>query len=211
MGRKTNMAEKAKRLQPKGDTLRELFLKSGNLCAYPNCPRIIMNAGGVFVGEVCHIEAAEEGGERFNPATTNEERRAFANLMLMCHEHHKVTDDVTQYAVEKLREMKADHERRFAHPDRAILEKLTDWTTREEPTEVKNLKRIDAVLGWGADEEHLQRSAAELKDYIDILLAFTTNRGNLNLPVRSAFSSGGSRSPPWTARPRACGSSRPRC
>ena len=42
----------------------------------------MMNEQGVFVGQVCHIEGAEEGGERFNPRMSNEERRAAANLML---------------------------------------------------------------------------------------------------------------------------------
>jgi hypothetical protein len=47
-----------KRLAPSGDTLRELFLKSGNLCAMPGCERLMMNSAGLFVGIVCHIEAA---------------------------------------------------------------------------------------------------------------------------------------------------------
>jgi hypothetical protein len=39
---------------------------------------------GVFIGQLCHIEAAEEGGQRFNERMTNEERRAFENLLLLC-------------------------------------------------------------------------------------------------------------------------------
>jgi hypothetical protein len=31
------MTEKAKRLAPTPQTLREVFLKSGNLCAFPGC------------------------------------------------------------------------------------------------------------------------------------------------------------------------------
>jgi hypothetical protein len=52
----------------------------------------MMNAEGVFVGQVCHIEAAEKSGQRFNVSMTDEDRRAFANLMLMCYEHHQVTN-----------------------------------------------------------------------------------------------------------------------
>src|SRR5579859_4942500 len=94
--------EKARRLAPSSDTLRELFLKSGNLCAFPGCGRLMMNVEGVFIGQVCHIEAAEEAGERFNGAMTNEDRRASANLILMCYEHHQVTNDVDKYTVEVL-------------------------------------------------------------------------------------------------------------
>ena len=50
----------------------------------------MMNEQGVFIGQVCHIKAAENGGPRFSPAMTNEQRRAPANLMLMCYAHHQV-------------------------------------------------------------------------------------------------------------------------
>jgi hypothetical protein len=139
--------EKPKRLRPKLETLRELFLKSGNLCAFPTCPRLMMNEKGQFIGQLCHVEAAEPGGERFNPGMTNEERRAASNLMLMCYEHHVVTNDVKKFTVAKLRRMKRDHERRFAAPDRAIMQELKDWTLASEPTRVENLSRYEEALG----------------------------------------------------------------
>jgi hypothetical protein len=93
------MKEEPKRLKPKPETLRVLFLKSGNLCAFPNSKALMMNEKGVFIGQLCHIEAAEEGGERFNPHMTNEDRRAAANLMLMCYPHHKITNDEQEYPI----------------------------------------------------------------------------------------------------------------
>lgn len=160
------MPEKAKRLAPKGETLRELFLKSGNLCAFPGCGQLMMDAEGTFIGQVCHIEAAEEDGERFNSTMTNEDRRAASNLMLMCYPHHQKTNDVTAYPVERLKQMKDDHERRFSRPDRAILETLTDWTELDAPTEVRNLKRLDEVLGWNNGATELQEAAEELNAYV---------------------------------------------
>jgi len=59
--------------------------------------------------------------------------------MLMCYEHHKVTNDVKKFTVPRLRKMKRDHERRFADPDRAILAQLKDWTLADEPNGVTNL------------------------------------------------------------------------
>ncbi len=100
---------KAKRKTPDKDTLRELYLKSGNQCAFTSCTRVMLNKDGVFVGQICHIEAAEEGGERFNPFMTDEERAAFSNLMLMCYDHHVITNDVTTYTVPVLRGIKAEH------------------------------------------------------------------------------------------------------
>ncbi len=60
--------------------------------------------------EICHIEAAEENGERWNPSMTDEERRHFSNLVLLCPNHHVETDDVKKYTVEVLKEMKSNHE-----------------------------------------------------------------------------------------------------
>jgi hypothetical protein len=115
---------KAKRKAPDKETLRELFLKSGNVCAYPGCIHLMMNKDGEFIGQICHIEAAEEGGERFNPNMTDEERAAYTNLMLMCYEHHVVTNDVDEYPVARLQAMKAEHEAKFTDPTRAMKERF---------------------------------------------------------------------------------------
>jgi hypothetical protein len=113
---------KAKRKAPDKDTLRELFLKSGNVCAFPRCTHLMMNKDGEFIGQICHIEAAEEGGERFNENMTDDERAAVSNLMLMCYEHHVVTNDVDAYPVARLQAMKAEHEAKFTDPARAMVE-----------------------------------------------------------------------------------------
>jgi hypothetical protein len=118
------VSDSAKRLAPRYETFRELFLKSGNLCAFPGCDTLMMNEDGLFIGQLCHIEAAEEGGERFNPNMTNEERRSASNLMLMCYPHHPETNNVSRYGVPEMMRIKAAHERRFSRPDRAIRERL---------------------------------------------------------------------------------------
>jgi len=163
------MTQKAKRLAPKGDTLRELFLKSGNLCAFPGCGALMMDSEGTFVGQVCHIEAAEEEGERFNSTMTNEERRDVSNLMLMCYLHHQKTNEVTAYSAAKLCQMKADHEGRFSRPDRAILETLRDWTEADAPTAALNLQHMNKVLDWQCTSIQLQEAIDELNAYVDRL------------------------------------------
>jgi hypothetical protein len=162
----TKAEEVPKRLAPTQETLRALFLKSGNLCAYPGCAHLMMNADGVFVGQICHIEAAEKGGPRFNASSTNEERRRIENLMLMCHAHHKVTDKVSAYPVIKLREMKERHESRFSSPERAMLGELKDWTKATEPTLPENLGRLHKVLRVQLDEEDAGRVITEFRDYV---------------------------------------------
>lgn len=160
------MTSKAKRLAPTSDTVRQLYLKSGNLCAFPSCSSLMMNAEGAFIGQLCHIEAAEDGGERFNAAMTNDERRAPENLMLMCYPHHVITNDVAKYDVTKLRQYKAEHEARFSSPDRAILGTLKDWTTVEDAKPPQNLAKANRVLGWGNTPDELTETARTLATYV---------------------------------------------
>jgi hypothetical protein len=97
------------RLAPTNIVVKSLFALSRNQCAFTDC-HIPIICEGVVIGEICHIEAANEGGQRYNKDKNNDELRDFANLMLMCPVHHKLTDDTEQYPVEKLRQMKVDHE-----------------------------------------------------------------------------------------------------
>jgi hypothetical protein len=168
-------ATDVKRLAPRGETLRELFLKSGNLCAFPGCTEFMMDADGIFVGEICHIEAAETGGERFNRNLTNEERRAFENLMLMCHKHHVRTDDVKLYPVEKLKQMKAEHEAKFSDPALAISKTLIDATTLSEVGQAESLERLNRELGWDLAKEYLKVTREELNELLMLLKRIPRN------------------------------------
>ena len=139
--------EVAKRLEPTKETLRELFLKSGNLCAFPGCSRLIMDQDGVFVGQICHIEAAEEGGERFNKDSNNEERRQFKNLLLMCYEHHQDTNDVVKYSVARMVEIKKKHETKVSDFIEKTLFDVSDQTKLNEPQKTLDCSRLNNLLG----------------------------------------------------------------
>ena len=88
--------------------------------------------------------------------------------MLMCYEHHKVTDDVKNFPVPKLEKIKTDHETRFSSPDRAILQRLTDWTLADEPKQVKNLRHLDEALGWNTSDHDLREEVIHLNEYIEL-------------------------------------------
>lgn len=65
----------------------------------------------MVIGEICHIEADQPGGPRYNPALSDEARRDFDNLILLCANHHTVIDDDDEsYPVERPKKMKRDHE-----------------------------------------------------------------------------------------------------
>ena len=106
----------ARRTAPDLETTRYLYLHSGNQCAFPECENVLMNYKAQWVGQICHIEAASPGGERFNPNLSLRERAQRENLVLFCHEHHIETNDVDEFPAERLRQIKADHEQRFAAP-----------------------------------------------------------------------------------------------
>jgi len=118
-----------RRQTPKRDVVRALFARSGNRCAFPGCTAHLVNERNLFVGQICHIEAAEPGGQRYNPQQTDDERRDYQNLILMCYPHHVETNDVEVYTVETLKRMKEQHERDFlSNPfkiDEALLYKVT--------------------------------------------------------------------------------------
>jgi hypothetical protein len=159
-----NVREIPKRLLPTPDTVRELYLKSGNECAFPNCPERILDRDGNLIGEMCHIEAAMPDGERFNSAQTNEERRASANLLLLCTKHHIITNNVKFYPTAKLRKLKADHEAKYTDVVQRIRDSLVDYTTTAETALARTGARLNQVLGWEHSDENLQILVSDLTE-----------------------------------------------
>ena len=95
---------------PSTATIKRLFGVSGNRCAFPKCPSSLVD-GKKVVGKICHIKARNEGGPRFDPNQTAEQRHGYDNLILMCGRHHDVIDDDEEaYTVEYLHRLKAKHE-----------------------------------------------------------------------------------------------------
>lgn len=87
-----------------------MAIASKNQCAFPGCDHPLLNQEGIYIAELCHIEAAEPGGPRFNAEQSDEERRSSDNLLFLCHRHHKETDDENEYPVSRLKKIKRDHE-----------------------------------------------------------------------------------------------------
>lgn len=100
-----------KRLKPRTDTLRELYIFSGNMCAMPDCKTLLIDEYGTWIGEVAHIYAASNGGPRANTSLSQEERRDAENLILLCRNcHRKIDDKVEQYPAKILIKIKERHE-----------------------------------------------------------------------------------------------------
>jgi len=155
------MEEEVKRLTPTKETLIRLFAKAGNNCAFEDCQHKLFANNGTFIAQVCHIEAAQEGGERFRKEMNNEQRRNEENLILLCHAHHKITDNVDKYTVAKLKEIKAKHESKFVSGGDSINltdEKYSEIVFKYEE-EFKRLYEIITKLG------HFRKPEKEFKAF----------------------------------------------
>lgn len=95
---------------------RELELAAGTRCSLPVCraDTTAVGAEGIIrIGVACHITAASEGGPRFDPDLSPEERRSASNGIWMCADHARLIDvDDPNYPTERLREWKDLAERR---------------------------------------------------------------------------------------------------
>lgn len=97
-------------------TRKMLWGRAANRCAFSDCRKeLVVDATETddesLVGEECHIVAREEGGPRGVSELTPEQRDKYSNLIILCNVHHKVIDDQPgEYTVDRLHQLKADHE-----------------------------------------------------------------------------------------------------
>ena len=110
------------------ENLKLLLARSGNQCAFPGCSHPIFDDNNLFIAQLCHIEGVSPLGQRYNPNKTDIEINSYENLLFLCYRHHKVTDNVDLYPVERLKEIKTAHELKlkestYKYPD-AVLDEL---------------------------------------------------------------------------------------
>jgi len=192
----TDKPEIPKRLEPTKETARYLFAHSGNECAFEPCSHKLIDEFGDFIAEICHIEAAEPGGERFNPAMTNEDRRDRDNLLVMCHAHHVRTNDVSAYPVARMREIKKKHEDKYAAKGPGVNEatldqviskiaapSIVDVTDRNEISYPVTLVRLMSVAYEQADTRDREQQAADL----DIVYPLLDNLRRLPVDTRGVL------------------------
>jgi hypothetical protein len=134
------------RKKPSEKTIKKLFALSGNLCAFPDCNNNIFDKDDNFIGEICHIEAANPDGERYNPNQTENQRASYYNLIIFCRNHHSITNNESRYPVEVLHKMKKNHENKFMNHPFLVSQKALDayFSTIDEKLSdiVKSLNEI---------------------------------------------------------------------
>jgi hypothetical protein len=126
-----------------------LAVRSGNHCAYPDCTRTLatedQGADPVVTGEVAHIAGLRPGAARYDPSMTEDQRNHYSNLIYLCGDHHTQIDkQVARFSVERLRQMKEDHERAvqrgtleaLAGVGFPELEEATQWIMQITPAKL---------------------------------------------------------------------------
>lgn len=142
----------------------------GGTCYWPGCPEpVIRFVDGAPVNnlQIAHIWAAEPGGPRDVPGMAAADRRAFINLILLCHPHHTTVDKrrPQDFPAETLQKWKAEREK----DHEAALSRLREVTP-------EGLQQIFASVLKDRDErlhgllESLERSDAEAAQLIRSLL-----------------------------------------
>jgi len=92
-------------------TIKRLYALSGNRCAFPDCHvSFVSSESDINFSNICHIEAAEIGGQRYNPDSNDDYRRGYKNLILLCANHHIETNDIIKYPEPLLQQIKRNHE-----------------------------------------------------------------------------------------------------
>ncbi|MEW8509046.1 MAG: hypothetical protein AB2598_20360 [Candidatus Thiodiazotropha sp.] len=109
----------------------------------------LINEKNTFIAQVCHIEAASEGGERYNPEGNDEHRRSYENLLILCYPDHIETDDIEECPVERLLQIKRDHEQLFLKSDfnidEAELAKLS-YEMGKYWSDMDRLNKLDHIF-----------------------------------------------------------------
>ena len=159
--------------EPKASTREKLCALSCNRCAFRDpekgnlCNEPIASLEWDYIhAQACHIEAASPKGPRYNPDMTDEERRGFDNLILLCHNHHDLVDKLApqRFSVEVLKKMKADHEGNcsesgWAAENRELVEWMTKGLELQARYGVANVPPISSVT---SPEPNGEAAAAEV-------------------------------------------------
>lgn len=126
--------------------IRALFSKTGNQCAFPGCVHPLVDDDNQFIAQVCHIEAAKEGGPRYNPSMTDEDRKSIKNLIVLCYRHHvNIDNDTDLYTVKCLQDMKHNHEVNFSGRPYVISDQAIDKIFKEQMFFEHEISRINEV------------------------------------------------------------------
>lgn len=132
-------------------TRAALAALSRGRCYFPGCevPIFRFIDGEPYIDyQIAHIRDAEPGN-RYVASMSVDDRRAFANLILLCKPHHELVDK--------------------RHPDRYSIKDLEDWKASREGASADALAEVGPVTESSL-EEILQQSIASAQEQVSTAL-----------------------------------------
>jgi|SRR6266850_513515 len=123
---------------------RILQLRSGNRCAFPGCNELLVKktAFGTRVtitGEIAHIISEKPDGPRGKHSLPPGTHDKYSNLIFLCSPHHTEVDAQPEvYTVERLRQMKMEHEE--------TIERAVSKAKQNEKAEAADLSLISEIV-----------------------------------------------------------------
>lgn len=159
-------------------TERALYAFARTTCYFPGCktPVIVFVEGEpVSNAQIAHIRGANPGSPRYDPAMTDDERRSYANLILLCEPHHEFVDrrHPDRYPPEMLAEWKAQREAE-AGIDVPALAELTDERLvgliekALASISPQRLLTVELGLGVAARGQTIILPTEKAKDYLEM-------------------------------------------
>ncbi len=161
---------------------KNLWAKSGNRCAI--CKTELFtekeSKDKFNIGEECHIISSKTNGPRHKPNLNDYD--TFDNLLMLCRNHHKEVDELTDtYTEELLRYIKQNHEN-------WVNETLNKELDSESNEKVKFLTRVTSgkelmniifnAFGYRTDHDEIETE--EEADYIGTVLQTFVDYGEIS-------------------------------
>ena len=136
---------------PSENTIRMLCGRAAGMCEFEGCGKRLFydNVTGAEFNNsfVAHIVASSQNGPRGDKILSAQLSDKLENLMLMCADHHKLIDtEVEKYPVEKLKDMKKEHEKKIDDICKLLNKKETEIVRFVSPIKGKQFVDIDYKL-----------------------------------------------------------------
>jgi len=116
-------------------TITKLWAKAAGRCEYDGCNKLLykddLTSEDINRGFVAHIIAASPDGPRGDEKLSAQLVDDIGNVMLMCHDHHRLIDheQVAEHTVDRLRAMKKKHEDRVREVTEIAAAKISVYGT----------------------------------------------------------------------------------
>jgi hypothetical protein len=137
----------------------------GGTCYWPGCGEPVVrfvDDDAISNLQIAQIAGATPGGPRYVATMRDEERKAFANLILLCHPHHTIVDKLRpeDFSISTLQKWKASREAM----NQEALSRLREVTPDTLQTMLADaLKERDERLDDAIEQlQHVNAEAAQL-------------------------------------------------